>query len=161
MSIIAGKLLAFVVLAAMPGAALACDCGWYQRQGGKIVALPVPPPLTKEELGRYAAVFTGRVVALTLRQTPHASGAVVEDIEVSVVVFDALKATIRGQIALSNPLWGPACGYSFSLGETYLFFLDPTEPGHLPRVEMCSRTQVLAKAQADRDAVVSLSASVH
>lgn len=117
-----------------PASAWACKCA--------------PPPPIADALLAADAVFEGQVTKLT------PSG--VEELVVELRVVRTFKGANTEQIKVRTPAASSACGYPFTLGESYLVYAEPIEASAgLPAlvVRHCGRTSLMTEAEADLGAL--------
>ncbi|MBI4349637.1 MAG: hypothetical protein HY553_22570 [Elusimicrobia bacterium] len=115
-------------------AASACSC-----------RRPDPP---RQALDRAAAVFAGRVVAMT-EENPRRDGMMssMDPFRIEFAVSRSWKGPRRKALAARTVRDGASCGYRFEPGKEYLVFAY-TDGGEL-WVGLCSRTKPLADAKED------------
>jgi len=126
----AGVIAAIVVsaLAATAPSAKACECG-------------VRPEVNQEYVGRAAAVFQGRVVAVILeRQAVQGARLVTSGRRILFEVTEYWKGPIpaSGFVWVETP-W--SCGIWFDVGEAYVVFAFASERGLV--TDVCERTTAL------------------
>jgi hypothetical protein len=92
------------------------------------------------------AVFVGRVVgATTSAQNPLIAAA--PELRVRVRVLEAFRGDARGFVDVFTPSESSACGFAFSIGETYLVYAR--SGGGRLFVGLCSRILRIDEAAAD------------
>jgi hypothetical protein len=132
-------LLVVGLVALLPECASACTCAW-------------PPGIPEQEraeraLDRATAVFSGEVVNIKGSLVPERPGHTVY-IRVDTVSFrvsEVWKGPEQETLEVSTPSQGPACGYPFSEGRTYLVYAE----GKRMEVSACGETTLLSEASAD------------
>jgi len=98
---------------------------------------------TPAEAGRRAmAVFVGKITALN-----HDGDYVL----VRVHVTERFKGISKdsSEMEIQTPSGGPACGFSFLIGQSYLIYASRGYVGPGLGVDHCSRTQRLDQASED------------
>ena len=126
----AGAIAAIVASALAPAApsAKACECG-------------ARPEINQEYVGRAAAVFKGRVVAVVLeRQVVHGGQVITSGRRMLFEVTEYWKGSIpaSGFVWVETP-WG--CGIWFDVGEAYVVFAFASARGLA--TDVCERTTPL------------------
>ncbi len=103
------------------------------------------PRLPSEELANANAVFTGKVIVQKTKQGLTFSST--DPVEVSFVVSQVWKGDIPTEVIITTARDSASCGYTFEDGEEYLVYAN----GEIDalNVSLCSRTAVLANAEAD------------
>jgi hypothetical protein len=103
-----------------------------------------------------AAVFAGTVTSISEVPDPDAPPLRPNEIRIarSVRVEFALSQSFRGDltgatVSVTTAGSGPACGYTFTVGEQYLVYAYRPEGGSGLAVSLCSRTRPLANATDD------------
>lgn len=128
-----GGLFGFFVT---PEACLACSC--------------LPPGSPTEERDKYAAVFRGRVTAVSQEQT--ARGFRVQ--RVTFEVDRAWKGPVTSTMTVYTGAGGGDCGYNFQQGADYLVYASQSQsdeflPANAFATGICSRTRPIAQAGDD------------
>ena len=122
------------------GQAYACKC-----------AQPGPP---SEEMEKFVAVFAGRVVSIEHSFDPGAATVTPDDrTTVGLEVSTVWKGAVHQDMYVTTPPTGGSCGFTFTEGEEYILYTHDSaydDGGYT--VSICSRTALLAQAQADIDA---------
>ena len=115
----------------------------------------VVPGSPSEELEKFNAVFTGRVLSIEHSFDPNASSVSPGDhTTVGFTVNTVWKGTVDKNIDLTTPPTGGSCGFAFVEGEEYIVYAyENAEENANLNVSICSRTALLAEAQADLDAL--------
>lgn len=109
-----------------------------------------PEPEPRTALDAADAVFTGRVVGLTLvPRVPEepSTSFIAEDVAVTIVVSAVWKGEPAERVTLYTAFTCCVCGYPFELGKTYLIYAMQRD-GQLT-TSICSRTRLLEKADED------------
>ena len=108
-----------------------------------------------EELGKFDAVFVGKVFLVQHSYDPEAKSVTPEDrstigFEVSAV----WKGSVHETTYITTPPTGGSCGYTFVEGEEYIVYASASPYGDDSyTASICSRTALLSAAQADLDAL--------
>ena len=115
----------------------------------------VVPGSPSEELEKFDAVFAGRVLSIEHSFDPNAASVSPGDhTTVGFTVNTVWKGTVDKNIDLTTPPTGGSCGFAFVEGEAYIVYAyDDAEENADLKVSICSRTALLAEAQADLDAL--------
>ena len=115
----------------------------------------VVPGSPSEELEKFDAVFTGRVLSIEHSFDPNASSVSPGDhTTVGFTVNTVWKGTVDKNIDLTTPPTGGSCGFAFVEAEDYIVYAyEGTEENANLNVSICSRTALLAEAQADMEAL--------
>lgn len=115
----------------------------------------VVPGSPSEELEKFDAVFTGRVLSVEHSFDPNASSFSPGDhTTISFSVDTVWKGTVDKNIDITTPPTGGSCGFAFVEGEEYIVYAyEGAEQTDNLSVSICSRTALLAEAQADLDAL--------
>ena len=105
---------------------------------------------------RVDAVFAGTVTSISEVPDPDAPPLRPDELRIprSVRVEFALSNAFRGGItgatvSVTTAGSGPACGYTFKIGEQYLVYAHRPKDGSGLSVSLCSRTRPLANATED------------
>ena len=138
-------LLAFVISLAWflvsAGQAYACKC-----------AEPGPP---LEEIGKFDAVFAGKVISVQHSYDPE--GKTVTPDDRSTIGFEVSavwKGVVHETTYITTPPTGGSCGYTFVEGEEYIVYASDSHYGDDSyTASICSRTALLSAAQADLEAL--------
>ena len=122
-----------------PGVVYACKC-----------AAPGAPA---EELAKFDAVFTGRVISIEHSYDPNATTVSPEDrTTVGFEVSNVWKGNVLKSMDVTTPPTGGSCGFAFTEGEEYIVYASDSAYGDDGyTVGICSRTALLEEAQADID----------
>ena len=122
-----------------PGVVYACKC-----------AAPGAPA---EELAKFDAVFTGRVISIEHSFDPNGTTVSPEDrTTVGFEVSNVWKGNILKSMDVTTPPTGGSCGFAFIEGEEYIVYASDSAYGDNGyTVSICSRTALLEEAQADID----------
>ena len=122
-----------------PGVVYACKC-----------AAPGAPA---EELAKFDAVFTGRVISIEHSYDPNATTVSPEDrTTVGFEVSTVWKGDVLKSMDVTTPPTGGSCGFAFTEGEEYIVYASDSAYGDDGyTVGICSRTALLEEAQADID----------
>ena len=133
--------MSFAWFLASPGQVHACKC-----------AVPATPA---EELEKFSAVFTGRVVSVRHSYDLNAASYTPDDrTTVGFEVSTVWKGTVHEDMLITTPPTGGSCGFTFAEGEEYVVYADDSAYGDDGyTVGICSRTALLRQAQADLDAL--------
>ena len=118
-----------LVIAMQPTCVFACSC------------LPPGPP--EDALADAAAVFSGRVTAVS---APADAGGSMP-VQVTFAVARSWKGVDRPAIVVNTPASSASCGVNFEKGQEYLVYALRSE-GRL-ETNLCSRTTQLGAAGAD------------
>ena len=129
---------------------------WFLVSAGHVYACkcaePGPP---MEELGKFDAVYVGKVFLVQHSYDPEAKSVTPEDrstigFEVSAV----WKGSVHETTYITTPPTGGSCGYTFVEGEEYIVYASASPYGDDSyTASICSRTALLSAAQADLDAL--------
>lgn len=121
------------------GQAYACSCA--------------EPGSPAEELDIAAAVFVGRVVSVQHSFDPDAASYSHGDrTTVGLEVSAVWKGVVHQRMYVTTPPTGGSCGFAFVEGEEYVVYAhESADAAGRYRVNICSRTSLLAQAQADLD----------
>ena len=115
----------------------------------------VVPGSPSEELEKFDAVFAGRVMSVEHSFDPNAASYSPGDY--TTIGFDistVWKGTVDENIDFTTPPTGGSCGFAFVEGEEYIVYAyEGAEESADLSVSICSRTALLAEAQADLDAL--------
>jgi hypothetical protein len=108
------------------------------------------PGDTLSEAKTARAVFTGTVTSLSARGGDF--------VEVRVHVIERFKGAIENgsEIQIETASGGPACGFVFSTGRTYLIYAHSGYTSSNLGVSHCSRTATLEKSTEDLRVLRSL-----
>ena len=124
-----------------PGPVHACKCS--------------QPGSPAEELEKFSAVFTGRVVSIQHSYDPDEVPVSPEDrTTVGLEISDVWKGIVHEDMHITTPPTGGSCGFSFIEGEEYIVYAydSPYADGGYT-AGICSRTALLVQAQEDLDAL--------
>ena len=115
----------------------------------------VVPGSPSEELEKFDAVFTGRVLSIEHSFDPNASSVSPGDhTTVGFTVNTVWKGMVDKNIDLTTPPTGGSCGFAFVEEEEYIVYAyENAEENANLNVSICSRTALLAEAQADMEAL--------
>ena len=144
------------VQAAVLGIALVVGVFWFLGNPGLVHACKCLQPGTpSEELGKFSAVFAGKVISIQHSYDPKAAFASPGDhTTVGFEVSTVWKGNVHEEMFITTPPTGGTCGFTFSEGEEYIVYAHDTayvEDGYT--VGICSRTALLGEAQEDIDAL--------
>ena len=111
------------------------------------------PGTPSEELGKFSAVFAGRVVSIRHSFDRDAASVSPEDrTTVGFEVSAVWKGTVREDMYITTPPTGGSCGFTFVEGEEYIVYAHDSAYGDDSyTVGICSRTALLGQAQEDID----------
>ncbi len=132
--------------------ALTLSLLWFLGNPGQVHACKCAEPGSpSEELRKFAAVFTGRVVSIQHSLHPNAAPLSREDLTtIGFNVSTVWKGTVHEEMYVTTPPTGGSCGFSFKEGETYIVYAHDSayaDGGYT--VSICSRTALLQHAPAD------------
>ena len=115
----------------------------------------VVPGSPSEEMEKFDAVFAGKVLSIDHSFDPNAASFSPGDhTTVGFSVDTVWKGTVDKNIDLTTPPTGGSCGFAFVAGEEYIVYAyEGSDQGENLSVSICSRTALLAEAQADMDAL--------
>ena len=115
----------------------------------------VVPGSPSEELEKFDAVFAGKVLSVEHSFDPNASSFSPGDhTTIGFSVDTVWKGTVDQNTDLTTPPTGGSCGFAFVDGEEYIVYAyEGAEESAGLNVSICSRTALLAEAQADIDAL--------
>ncbi len=133
--------LAFLWMLVTVGQVYACKC--------------VTPGTPTEELDKSEAVFAGKVFSVVNSYDPEAKSASPEDRStIGMNVSTVWKGTVHEVMYITTPPTGGSCGFTFVEGEEYVVYASDSHYGDDSyTASICSRTALLAEAQADIDAL--------
>ena len=134
-------MFSFAWLLVSAGQVYACKC-----------AEPGPPI---EELGKFDAVFVGKVFLVQHTYDPNAKTVTQEDRStIGFEVSTVWKGVVHEVMYITTPPTGGSCGYTFVEGEEYIVYASDSHYGDDSyTASICSRTALLSEAQADLDAL--------
>lgn len=134
-------IFSFVWFLASAGEAFACKC-----------AQPGSPT---EELGKFDAVFSGKVFLVQHSYDPEGKTVTREDRStIGFEVSTVWKGTVHETMYITTPPTGGSCGYTFVEGEEYIVYASDSHYGDDSyTASICSRTALLSAAQADLEAL--------
>ncbi|HWP42272.1 MAG TPA: hypothetical protein VNO14_03480 [Blastocatellia bacterium] len=124
-------LLTSVFLLFIHSSGLACTC--------------LPAKNATEEIGRSAAVFSGKVIEIRRDEGAKDLFATVEAV---FEVERAWKGIEKKTVSVFTSSQSSACGYGFKRGESYLVYASEGREGRLI-TSICSRTRLLKDANDD------------
>ena len=129
---------------------------WFLGNLWQVYACKCAEPGTpSEELEKFSAVFSGRVVSVQHSYDPNATSVSPEDrTTVGFEVNTVWKGLVREEIDITTPPTGGSCGFNFIEWEEYIVYAYDSgyaDGGYT--VGICSRTALLDQAQADIDAL--------
>ncbi len=135
--------------------ALVLSMLWFLGDVGQAHACKcVQPGPPAEEMEKFDAVFAGRVVSIEHNFDPNATTLGPGDrTTVGLEVSTVWKGTVHEDMYVTTPPSGESCGITFTEGEEYILYAHDSavlDEGY--SVNRCSRTALLAEAQADLDA---------
>lgn len=107
------------------------------------------PDTVQVELGRSAAVFSGKVVDLVDVNKNNSIQSSADPIAVLFEVEETWKGLDQTQVIIYTERDSASCGYEFTLNQQYLVYANETD-GEL-RTGLCSRTTPLLTADMDLD----------
>ena len=115
----------------------------------------VVPGSPSEEMEKFDAVFAGKVLSIDHSFDPNAASFSPGDhTTIGFNVDTVWKGTVDKNIDLTTPPTGGSCGFAFVEGEEYIVYAyEGAEQSENLSVSICSRTALLAEAQADIDAL--------
>ena len=119
-------ILALLALLAPVGEVAACSCA--------------EPLLPREAAEKAAAVFTGIVTnqeLLTRQDSPSGEPRR----RYQFIATDVFKGEVGATVDVYTGLGGGDCGYSFEIGQKYLFYTYGTPP--MLSTNICSRTKII------------------
>ena len=112
------------------------------------------------------AVFAGRVTAISEVPDPDAPPLrsnelrIPGSVRVDIMLSDVFRGSVKGTtVSVTTAGSGPACGYTFTVGEEYLVYAHRKNDGSGLAVSLCSRTRRLADAAEDFAFLKTLNAS--
>ncbi len=129
---------------------------WFLVSAGQVYACkcaePGPP---MEELGKFDAVFVGKVFLVQHSYDPEGKSATPEDRStIGLEVSTVWKGVVHEVTYITTPPTGGSCGYTFVEGEEYIVYASDSHYGDDSyTASICSRTALLSAAQADLDAL--------
>ena len=134
--------------------ALALTVVWFFGYAGRAHACScVQPGSPSEELEKFDAVFVGRVISVHHSYDPAGRSVTRDDRStIGFEVSTVWKGEIHESTTITTPPTGGSCGYRFVEGESYVVYAydRPYGDGGYS-AGICSRTALLAQAQADID----------
>jgi hypothetical protein len=107
--------------------AVACSC--------------IGPGSPLEELAERDAVFSGRVLAITMVNE--------YDLQAHVMVYSSWKGSPSGVIAVQTSIESSMCGYFFEVGGEYLIYANDITDSDALWTDNCQRTNRLSLADSD------------
>ena len=129
---------------------------WFLVSAGQVYACKCAepgPPL--EEIGKFDAVFAGKVISVEHSYDPE--GKTVTPDDRSTIAFEVStvwKGVIHETTYITTPPTGGSCGYTFVEGEEYIVYASDSHYGDDSyTASICSRTALLSAAQTDLDAL--------
>ena len=133
--------------------ALVMSVLWLFGAPGKVYACMCDPPGSPtEELEKFSEVFAGRVVSVQHSDDLNARSVIpVDRSTVGFEVSAVWKGAVHEDMYITT---GGSCGITFVEGEEYIVYAYDSpydDDGYI--VSMCSRTALLAQAQADLNAL--------
>lgn len=140
--VLAAGLLSILCLAALPAqACFACSCS--------------PPETPDLALSRSAAVFRGRVTAVSEWRSNGFFGTPYR--QVIFQVDTVWKGPGAAEIVVNTRMGGADCGYRFAPGQVYLVYAyQDRGQSFLPAglsTGLCARTRAISQASADLNAL--------
>ncbi len=145
-----------VASAVMVSLALTMSFAWFLASPGQVHACKCAVPGTPtEELEKFSAVFTGRVVSIRHSYDLNAASVTPDDrTTVGFEVNTVWKGTVHEDMFITTPPTGGSCGFTFVEGEEYIVYASDSAYGDEGYIAgICSRTALLRQAQADLDAL--------
>ncbi len=134
--------------------ALVLSVVWFVGYAGQAHACScVQPGSPSEELEKFDAVFAGRVISVHHSYDPAGRSVTRDDRStIGFEVSTVWKGEIHESTTITTPPTGGSCGYRFVEGESYVVYAyeRPYGDGGYS-AGTCSRTALLAQAQADID----------
>ena len=111
------------------------------------------PGSPSEELEKFSAVFSGRVVSIQHSYDPDGVSVSPEDrTTVGIEVSAVWKGIVHEEMYITTPPTGGSCGFDFIEGEEYIVYAydSPYADGGYT-AGICSRTALIGQAQEDLD----------
>ena len=105
----------------------------------------LPSENAREELGRVAAVWSGKVIEVKRHEQER---NVFMSVEAVIEVDRVWKGVEKRTVSVFTSSESSACGYGFQKGEAYLVYASKNTEGRLI-TSICSRTRILKAAQDD------------
>lgn len=136
--------------------ALALSMLWLLGNAGQAHACKcVEPGPPSEEMEKFDAVFAGRVVSIEHNFDPNSSTLGPGDrTTIGLDVSTVWKGAVHEDMYVTTPPTGGSCGFTFTEGEEYILYAyDSAVLDEGYSVSICSRTALLAQAQADVEAL--------
>ncbi len=114
----------------------------------------VVPGTPSDEMEKFDAVFTGRVLTVQHSFDPNAASFSPGDLTtVGFTVSTVWKGSVDEAATVTTPPTGGSCGFAFVEGEEYVVYAHkPTGDESGLSANICSRTALLGEAQEDVDA---------
>ena len=140
-----------VVLIALVASAL-----WFLANAGEVHACKCAVPGSpSEELGKFDAVFAGKVISVQHSFDPNVTPYTPDDrTTVGFEVSAVWKGVVHARMYITTPPTGGSCGFTFTEGEPYIVYAYDSAYGDGSyTASICSRTAPLGQAQADLDAL--------
>jgi len=129
---------------------------WFLLSAEQVLACScVQPGSPIEELGKFDAVFAGKVFVVQHSYDPNAKSVTREDrTTIGFEVSTVWKGAVHETMYITTPPMGGSCGYTFVEGEEYIVYASDSHYGDDSyTANICSRTALLSAAQADLDAL--------
>ena len=136
--------------------ALVLSMLWLLGNAGQAHACKcVEPGPPSEEMEKFDAVFAGRVVSIEHNFDPNATTLGSGDrTTIGLDVSTVWKGAVHEDMYVTTPPTGGSCGFTFTEGEEYILYAyDSAVLDEGYSVSICSRTALLAQAQADVEAL--------
>lgn len=136
--------------------ALLLSFAWFLVSAGQVFACKCAEPgAPAEELGKFDAVFVGKVFLVQHSYDPEGKTVTPEDRStIGFEVSKVWKGAVHEVMYITTPPTGGSCGYTFVDGEEYIVYASDSHYGDDSyTASICSRTALLGEAQADLDAL--------
>ena len=136
--------------------ALVLSVLWLLGNAGQAYACKcVQPGPPSEEIEKFDAVFAGRVVSIEHNFDPNSTTLGPGDrTTIGLEVSTVWKGAVHEDMYVTTPPTGGSCGFAFTEGEEYILYAyDSAVLDEGYSVSICSRTALLAQAQADLEAL--------
>ena len=129
---------------------------WFLVSAAQVHACKCSEPGSPaEEVEKSDAVFAGKVFLVQHSYDPNAKSVTPEDRStIGINVSAVWKGTVHEVMYITTPPTGGSCGLTFVEGEEYVVYASDSHYGDDSyTASICSRTALLAEAQADIDAL--------
>ena len=136
--------------------ALVASVLWFLANAGEVHACKCAVPGSpSEELGKFDAVFAGKVISVQHSFDPNVTPYTPDDrTTVGFDVSAVWKGVVHARMYITTPPTGGSCGFTFTEGEPYIVYAYDSAYGDGSyTASICSRTAPLGQAQADLDAL--------